>query len=205
MEVWCGMIVGFDHDDADIFDASASSSSEARIADAMIGMLSAIPKTPLHARLAEEGRLDPADRADVRHQRHPAADEPRGAARRLSQADGRRVRARGLLWTAREPLPRGATDDTSQPGPLLATSPVAAPEDSALFLVQATGLYVRLMHGFPTPTSGANTDGACGGSSKLVANQSVLHIYAIRCAMHYHFHTLIRHMAGGEGPIVNSL
>ena len=27
----------------------------------MIGMLHAIPKTPLHARLAAEGRLDPAD------------------------------------------------------------------------------------------------------------------------------------------------
>jgi len=33
----------------------------------------------------------------------------------------------------------------------------------------------------------------------------VIFIYAIRCAMHYHFHTWIRHMAGGEGPIVNSL
>src|SRR5213078_1598693 len=28
---------------------------------AMIGMLHAIPKTPLHARLAAEGRLDPSD------------------------------------------------------------------------------------------------------------------------------------------------
>src|SRR5262249_19817287 len=34
---------------------------EARIVTAMIGMLSAIPKTPLHARLAREGRLDLSD------------------------------------------------------------------------------------------------------------------------------------------------
>src|SRR5947209_9175081 len=61
MEVWCGMILGFDNDDATIFDAQRQFLKEARIVNAMIGMLSAIPKTPLHARLAAEGRLDPAD------------------------------------------------------------------------------------------------------------------------------------------------
>ena len=45
----------------DLRRARSSSSSEARIAVAMIGMLSAIPKTPLHDRLAAEGRLDPSD------------------------------------------------------------------------------------------------------------------------------------------------
>ena len=55
------MILGFDHDDATIFDAQRQFIKEARIALSMTGMLHAIPKTPLHARLAEEGRLDPAD------------------------------------------------------------------------------------------------------------------------------------------------
>ena len=55
------MILGFDHDDATIFDAQREFLREARIAQAMIGMLYAIPKTPLHARLAAEGRLDPDD------------------------------------------------------------------------------------------------------------------------------------------------
>ena len=54
-----GMIMGFDHDDETVFDAQASSCARPRIAQAMIGMLYAIPKTPLHARLAAEGRLDP--------------------------------------------------------------------------------------------------------------------------------------------------
>src|SRR5512134_364219 len=61
MEVWSGMILGFDHDGPDIFEAHRQFLGEARIANAMIGMLLALPKTPLHARLAEEGRLDPAD------------------------------------------------------------------------------------------------------------------------------------------------
>jgi radical SAM superfamily enzyme YgiQ (UPF0313 family) len=61
MEVTCGMIVGFDNDDADIFEAQRRFIQDARIIHAMLGMLTAIPKTPLHERLAREGRLDPAD------------------------------------------------------------------------------------------------------------------------------------------------
>lgn len=61
LDVWCGMIVGFDHDDATIFDAQRKFLRDARIQHAMIGMLTAIPKTPLYARLEAEGRLDHED------------------------------------------------------------------------------------------------------------------------------------------------
>ena len=61
MEVWCGMIMGFDNDDAGIFDRQIQFVRESRISFSMSGMLSAIPKTPLHERLADEGRLDTAD------------------------------------------------------------------------------------------------------------------------------------------------
>ncbi len=61
MEVWCGMIMGFDNDDAGIFDRQIQFVRESRISFSMSGMLSAIPKTPLHDRLAAEGRLDTAD------------------------------------------------------------------------------------------------------------------------------------------------
>ena len=61
MEVWCGMIMGFDHDNEGIFDRQVQFIQDSRIAFAMSGMLSAIPKTPLHDRLAAEGRLDRAD------------------------------------------------------------------------------------------------------------------------------------------------
>ncbi|MFG0289026.1 MAG: B12-binding domain-containing radical SAM protein [Rhodopirellula sp. JB044] len=61
IEVWCGLIVGFDHDTTEIFETQKKFLKESRIAHAMIGLLHAIPKTPLHARLKSEGRLDSND------------------------------------------------------------------------------------------------------------------------------------------------
>jgi radical SAM superfamily enzyme YgiQ (UPF0313 family) len=61
MEVFAGMIVGFDNDDDTVFDAQRDFISSARISIANVGMLSAIPSTPLYARLAQANRLDPAD------------------------------------------------------------------------------------------------------------------------------------------------
>ena len=55
------MIVGFDHDDATVFKAQLELMRDTDIVQAMVGMLSAIPKTPLYARLKTEGRLDLAD------------------------------------------------------------------------------------------------------------------------------------------------
>ena len=55
------MIVGFDHDDARIFEAQREFMRQTDIMHAMVGMLSAIPKTPLYARFKHEGRLDLED------------------------------------------------------------------------------------------------------------------------------------------------
>ncbi len=57
IEVMAGMIVGFDHDDPSIFDEQFRFIQEARIPVSMTGMLNAVPKTPLHRRLKEAGRL----------------------------------------------------------------------------------------------------------------------------------------------------
>jgi len=61
LEVWSGQIIGFDHDGPDIFSRQIEFLEQARISTAMVGLLSAIPKTPLYARLTREGRLDPTD------------------------------------------------------------------------------------------------------------------------------------------------
>ncbi len=61
LDVWCGMILGFDHDDVSIFDTQREFLQTTRIALVMIGMLYAIPKTPLYDRLHEAGRLDHGD------------------------------------------------------------------------------------------------------------------------------------------------
>ena len=57
IEVMAGMIVGFDNDDASIFDEQFRFIQEARIPISMTGMLNALPRTPLHARLKAAGRL----------------------------------------------------------------------------------------------------------------------------------------------------
>jgi hypothetical protein len=58
LEVWSGMIVGFDSDDERVFEEQRRFVQEARIIQAMINTLVAIPRTPLYARLEREGRLD---------------------------------------------------------------------------------------------------------------------------------------------------
>jgi radical SAM superfamily enzyme YgiQ (UPF0313 family) len=64
IDVWCGMIVGFDHDDPSIFDVMPKFLAEARISAALISMLHAIPTTPLYDRLKHEGRLNDDDASD---------------------------------------------------------------------------------------------------------------------------------------------
>lgn len=57
MEVSSGFIVGFDSDTPDIFDRQITFIQKSGIATAMVGLLMAVPNTPLHARLQAEGRL----------------------------------------------------------------------------------------------------------------------------------------------------
>jgi len=64
IDVWCGMIVGFDHDDPSIFGVMPKFLAEARISAALIGMLHAIPTTPLYDRLKQAGRLHEDDASD---------------------------------------------------------------------------------------------------------------------------------------------
>ncbi len=58
LDVWCGMIVGFDNDKPEAFDVLPAFLAQARIAHALIGLLHAIPTTPLFERLKSEGRLN---------------------------------------------------------------------------------------------------------------------------------------------------
>ena len=57
IDVLAGFIVGFDHDTVDTFDRQYRFITESGIQVAMIGMLTALPNTPLYARLEKEGRL----------------------------------------------------------------------------------------------------------------------------------------------------
>jgi len=57
LEVSAGFIVGFDNDDKTIFEDQFRFIQDNGILLAMVGMLTAVPKTPLYERLEQEGRL----------------------------------------------------------------------------------------------------------------------------------------------------
>ncbi len=57
LDINAGFIVGFDSDDKSIFDEQFRFIQDNGITLAMVGMLGAIPRTPLYERLKREGRL----------------------------------------------------------------------------------------------------------------------------------------------------
>ena len=61
IDVHAGFIVGFDNDDETIFEDQFQFIQDNGILLAMVGMLQAIPKTPLYDRMKKVGRLVPGD------------------------------------------------------------------------------------------------------------------------------------------------
>lgn len=57
LDIFAGFIIGFDHDTAETFEKQRRFITQSGIQAAMIGLLTAIPKTPLHERLGKAGRL----------------------------------------------------------------------------------------------------------------------------------------------------
>lgn len=59
IEVLAGFIIGFDNDTLETFEKQYNFIMKSGIQAAMIGLLTALPKTPLYERLEKEGRLKP--------------------------------------------------------------------------------------------------------------------------------------------------
>jgi radical SAM superfamily enzyme YgiQ (UPF0313 family) len=57
LDVLAGFIIGFDHDTPETFETQYRFITASGIQTAMIGLLSALPRTPLYERLEREGRL----------------------------------------------------------------------------------------------------------------------------------------------------
>ncbi|MBI2295997.1 MAG: B12-binding domain-containing radical SAM protein [Betaproteobacteria bacterium] len=72
IDVLGGFIVGFDTDTTRIFDAQLGFIMRSGIQAAMVGLLTALPRTPLYARLEKEGRLRAA--ADSGDNTRPATN-----------------------------------------------------------------------------------------------------------------------------------
>jgi radical SAM superfamily enzyme YgiQ (UPF0313 family) len=204
MEVWCGMIVGFDHDDETIFDAQVRFITEARIVSAMLGMLSAIPKTPLHDRLAAEGRLDLSDEPEfgtnvipARLAREQLRDGYIQVLNALNDPEAYFERLEALYLEGRLEFSQAANRYwRRRPWRLAAVK--------GLFLAQAVGLLVRLTCRLEDSALRREYLRRVWRLLKHRRDPSVLWIYVVKCAMHYHAHTMARQMAIGESRVINT-
>jgi radical SAM superfamily enzyme YgiQ (UPF0313 family) len=204
IEVWCGMIVGFDNDDTTIFDAQRQFLKDARIASAMVGMLAAIPKTPLHARLAEEGRLDPADEPDygtnvipLQMTREELRDGYVKVMRDLYEPEAYFGRLEELYIKARIPFGAGVRRYWRR-------HPWSWLTMQAKNLAIAVVLFARLMRNVPEAHLRREYRKRLWRLVKARPDPNVASVYVIKCMMHYHQYTLARQMAAEGGRVVNS-
>lgn len=204
LEVWCGMILGFDHDDATVFDAHYKFLHEARIMQAMVGMLAAIPKTPLHARLAAEGRLGDDDDTEFGTNVIPAL-MTRGELR-----DGYIA----LLERLHEPASFfGRLDDLFLDPQFQLNKTRTAYfrkhrwawlKNGAVRMAQATGIFIQLMRMVPEPALRREYRRRLWNLLKHRCDPELAFIYAIKCAVHYHVHKMTEQMKTRTGQVVNS-
>jgi len=204
IEVWAGMIVGFDHDDETIFDAHLQFINEARINIANVGMLSAIPSTPLYARLATANRLDPTDHPSygtnvipLRMTREALSAgyarlmaslyEPRAYFSRLDALylDGRISIDRGWhAYTAGRPWLRLMRNMNLWLGAFVTLLCILAPiPDRSL-----RKIYLQ----------------QCWHALRTRRNAHIMMIYALRCVTHYHLHRLVLALTARDRSMINT-
>jgi hypothetical protein len=170
----------------------------------MSGMLSAIPKTPLHARLAEEGRLDPSDQPEFGTNVIPlkmTREELRAGFLKVMSG----LYVGDAFWERTEALfIDGKLDIGRGRGRFWKTHPWERIKTEALFLGQAVGLFARLMAGIPERDLKREYRKRLLRFLKHRQNPGAVVFYVIHMAMHYHAHTMASQMTSGQSAIVNS-
>jgi radical SAM superfamily enzyme YgiQ (UPF0313 family) len=207
MEVYAGMIVGFDNDDPTVFERQYQFLNQSRIIGAMAGMLSAIPKTPLYTRLEAEGRLD-----------NDAADNPRIATniiplnmsrdelctgwldlmRRLYDVENYFERFDALFIKGRIPLA------TAKMKWLRKHRPLHYIKVQSLTILGGLIMLARL---WTTPLAKPYRPVYARYLRKLLAAgrpPRYLFQFAWKCIMHTHFATMTKQMVRGESGLVNT-
>ena len=203
MEVWSGHIVGFDADGPDIFDRQMKFIEQSRIVSSMIGMLSAIPKTPLHKRLATAGRLDPSDRPEYgtnvipeRLDRKTLRDGFLRVMQTLYEPAAYFERLDNLYLT-------GGLSQSTTRKEFLKRRPLRRLKLNAALLAEAAYIVLKLQTQVKDSTLRRHYRRAMRRVLRARPEPDVLQAYAIKCAMHYHAHRLTSEMAAG-GQLVNT-
>jgi hypothetical protein len=198
------MILGFDHDDTTIFAAQKTFLEDARIAHAMIGILHAIPKTPLYDRLAAEGRLD-------------YDDEPSYGTNVIPLGMSRDELTDGYIELMRDVYSPEAyfkrVDDlfledgfrfASPRAKHWRTHPWGGLKSQALSLVRFAGIYWRLMRMVAENSLRSEYRRRIIGLLRSRRDPAVLFSYAVKCAIHYHHYRMATEMSRGETAVINS-
>lgn len=198
MEVWCGIIVGFDNDDSSIFAAQSRFVHEARIVHAMVNMLVAIPRTPLYTRLASEGRLDLSGDA-ASWGGFGTNVIPRRISREALRAgyielmhdlyipDAYFGRLDELYLDARLQLGQTRTR-------YLRRHPLRRLKLNTRLLAEAAAIFVLLMRGVPDAALRREYRRRLMRAAWRRREPEIIQSYALKCAMHFHAHRMVQEM-----------
>jgi radical SAM superfamily enzyme YgiQ (UPF0313 family) len=205
IEVWSGMIVGFDNDDERIFQQQLDFLNSANIPHVMIGMLYAIPKTPLHERLQREGRLDPSDRLEewgtnvvpLRMSRGALKDGYLRVMSALHEVDSYFGRLEALYIDGQ--LQRHKLGRVKY----WARNPIQKLKYQSLNVLGATVFFSRLMRKVPNPDLRREYRRRIWRVVRATWDPSVIFSYIGKCAMHFHYDSLIRSLR--QGGAINTL
>ena len=207
MEVYAGMIVGFDHDDETVFDRQYAFLQQSRVVVAMAGMLSAIPKTPLYERLERDGRLDNAAADDptiatnvipLLMTREQMRDGWLDMMNRLYDAENYFDRFDSLFVDARIPLA------SAKMRWLLRHRPHKYLANQALTILAALVMLARVWR--DPRTRPYRSIYARSLRRLLLAGRPPRYLFQLawKCVMHTHFATMTRQMVRGESRLVNT-
>lgn len=204
MEVWSGMIVGFDNDTREIFDAQIEFVKQSRIAHAMCGMLSAIPKTPLYDRLAAEQRLDFDDEPEFgtnvipkQMSREELLLGYRQVMRELNDVDHFFDRVDSLYLNSEFCFNRAQTEYWRR-------RPLKRWGQQAMTMVRCAVLYQRLMKQVRDPKLRGTYRQRLRNVWKVRREPAALFVYLLKCAIHFHYHQISLQIENSDQRLVNT-
>jgi radical SAM superfamily enzyme YgiQ (UPF0313 family) len=202
IEVWCGMIVGFDHDDSTVFAAHREFVRRSRINHALISMLSATPKTPLYQRLSDNVRL--------------GSEESQFGTNIIPLRMSREELREGFLQLMRDLYEPNAYFERFESLYLSGDFTCGRPrarywqrhpwtrfKARAVELARCAVLCWRLNRQITRPQLRREYRRRLWRLLKTSANPSVLFIFFLKCAIHYHHYLMAEQMSEGKTPPLN--
>ena len=207
--VSCGMIVGFDNDDATVFETHRRFLADSRIAMVMLNVLAAIPQTPLFKRLQQAGRLGATERITA----HSAAVSTNVIPLRMTQEalfDGYLRLMRQLyavdaffdrldaMWFSSNWLPAAAR-----------TSYLRRHRQYRRWFrlnvraaLQGGYVFLQLMRRVPDAALRRRYRRRLWRAALRRPNIRLLRAYVSNCAIHFHHHRLIEQWSAGRAPAI---